>query len=57
MYKTQKTFSPLECSLCNRCDCKYRTHYEQLYSCGFKISVTDCKRLNKQKQQNKIILR
>lgn len=57
MYKTQKTFSPLECGICNYRDCKYRTHYEQLYSSGFKIPVTDCKRLNKQKQQNKISLR
>ena len=50
MYKTQKTFNPLDCSLCQNYDCKYRAHYEQLYKSGFKIPIADCERIRKQKQ-------
>lgn len=52
MYKNQKTFSPLECSLCKRFDCKYRLHYNRLYAIGFKIKVADCVRLQEQKRQD-----
>lgn len=45
MYKTQKTFSPLDCKLCNNYDCKYYSNCEQLYGIGFKIAVKDCARL------------
>lgn len=54
MYKTQKTFSPLECSLCKHYNCKYRAHFEQLYNSGFKIPVADCERLRAQRQQQKM---
>lgn len=54
MYKTQKTFSPLDCGLCKCFDCKYRANYEQLYSVGFKIPISECKRLKDRKRMEKM---
>ena len=45
MVKYQKTFSPLDCSLCDYKDCMYRFSYESLYNTGRKIPVANCKRL------------
>ncbi len=47
MLKTQKTFSPLECRLCNNCNCRYFFIYDQLYKSGLKIRIKDCVRLQK----------
>ena len=55
MYKTQKKFSPLDCKLCKCYDCKFKAHYEQLYSVGFKIPVADCKRLQQRKHTEKVM--
>lgn len=51
MYKTQKTFSPLECGLCKHYGCKYYKYYEQNYRAGFKVPASDCERIQQEKQR------
>lgn len=53
MYKTQKTFSPLECGICDSRTCKYRTYSEKNYRNGFRIPVSDCERLKNRKAVRK----
>lgn len=53
MLKTQKTFSPLNCKLCDRFDCKFRLKTEHLYSIGYMIQVNDCLRLQQQRADEK----
>lgn len=50
MVKNQKRFNPLECGLCKYVDCPQR-NYENLYSAGIKLRVSDCKNLQDLKTQ------
>ena len=47
MIKRQKSFNPLECSLCKEMGCMYYDCYESMYNAGKRILVANCKRLQR----------